>query len=366
MTIKKIDNGIYFIRVRARIDGKIISKEAKKACKLEEAKKLEIEFQYELSQQKTTTKTEGTFKTFGEVIDYYLKYSNAKLDKFQFLFKNLKNSLGGIRINELSDSFEKFLYNIKHNHSEHTGKPLSINTVSHYIRYSKIACNFAFNRDKIHKNPLTIFHLLPDDPRERVLSDNERLTLLNILREKGSYLYWATYFSLTNPIRIEDLFRLKRQNLDMIKPWVHFYPQKTSRKKPRETCLPFLDKELKNYFISILPANSPYLFPKLKDSKIISDRMTRYGIRTHWHSMLEEAGIKDFRWHDLKHCAITSLLDNGYTERDLMNLGIQYDQKMINRYYKKDANKVLEKFKMNGETISGQQSSNNTISMRLS
>ena len=66
--------------------------------------------------------------------------------------------------------------------------------------------------------------------------------------------------------------------------------------------------------------------------------------------MLEEARIDDFHWHDLKHCAITWMLDNGYTERDLRNLGIQYSPAMINRYYHTDAAKVLSKWKTAPDT----------------
>ena len=37
------------------------------------------------------------------------------------------------------------------------------------------------------------------------------------------------------------------------------------------------------------------------------------------------------------------MLDTGYTERDLRNLGIQYSPAMINRYYHTDAGKVPHK-----------------------
>ncbi len=45
-------------------------------------------------------------------------------------------------------------------------------------------------------------------------------------------------------------------------------------------------------------------------------------------------------WHDLKHCSITWMLDNGFSELDLKNLGIQYNAQMIARYYHRDADKA--------------------------
>jgi integrase len=67
--------------------------------------------------------------------------------------------------------------------------------------------------------------------------------------------------------------------------------------------------------------------------------------KKHWHLILAAANVEDFRWHDLKHCAITWMLDNGFSERDLKNLGIQYSPAMIDRYYHADASKVSSKWR---------------------
>jgi hypothetical protein len=67
--------------------------------------------------------------------------------------------------------------------------------------------------------------------------------------------------------------------------------------------------------------------------------------KKHWRLILIAANVEDFRWDDLKHCAITWMVDNGYSERDLKNLEIQYSPAMVDRYYHADANRVLSKWR---------------------
>jgi integrase len=77
----------------------------------------------------------------------------------------------------------------------------------------------------------------------------------------------------------------------------------------------------------------------------MKSRISLSDFKNHWHAVLREAGITGFTWHDLKHCAITWMLDNGYSERDLKNLGIQYSRSLIDRYYHHDAVKVVVKWR---------------------
>jgi len=80
-----------------------------------------------------------------------------------------------------------------------------------------------------------------------------------------------------------------------------------------------------------------YLFPSPFGCAVVGNNR-RYD--KEWQRILDEADVKDFRWHDLKHVALTYLLDNGYTERDLMQCGIQYTREMVDHYYHHDAEKA--------------------------
>ena len=85
-------------------------------------------------------------------------------------------------------------------------------------------------RGLITSDPLAVFKKMTEEPRDRVLSEDERERLLSVLRLRNSYLYFPVVFSLKNPIRKGDLIALKRENLDMFRPWVHFYLNKTRKK----------------------------------------------------------------------------------------------------------------------------------------
>ena len=89
-----------------------------------------------------------------------------------------------------------------------------------------------------------------------------------------------------------------------------------------------------------LSAECEFLFPRF-----VNGEYTDLGdFKNHWHTILKEARIEDFRWHDLKHCAITFMIDAGYTTLDLKILGIQFSAEMVERYYNFSAKKVIGKY----------------------
>jgi integrase len=261
-------------------------------------------------------------------------------------FHALKKDIGSVNISVLGNKFDEYLQILKREKSPMTKRQRKPATINRYISCAKMVCNFAIKNELLSKNPMVRFSKDTEEERDRVLSDAERLRLLNTLEHNNSYLYWPVYFSLKNPIRKGDLFSLTKENLDMFKPWVHFYARKTRRRRFRETCLPFIDEKLMHYF-NTLPADCDLLFPNIEKGEYKKP----IDFRKHWSNILEEAKIENFRFHDLKHCAITWMLDAGYSERGLKNLGIQFSDKMIDRYYKHDANKVLEQWKKSDECV---------------
>jgi integrase len=306
----------------------------------QEAQKVETRLREELVKGKKPRSLK--IGTFGEALTYYRDNTDADLTRVQTYFNRLIRELGAIPLHILTERFSSYWKLLKEVRGERSGERLSNATRNRLLMYGKVALNFCFKRGMIQNNPLVCFEKLPEKGRDRILTPEEAKRILEVMENSGSYLYWPFYFSLRNPIRRGDLEKLTRDNLNWFKPWVHFYPSKTRNRKSRETCLPFIDAPILNYFKS-LPVSCNLLFPRKIDNE--GNVFDLGDFKKHWREILTAAKVEDFRWHDLKHCAITWMLDSGYSERDLKNLGIQYSPTMIDRYYHADANKVLTKWK---------------------
>jgi integrase len=339
MSILNLCPNRWLVRVRTRREGKILCRKNVVCGSRQEAQKVETALFGELAEG-GKEKSSLTIRNFGEALAYFRQHSDADFRKVDTYLNRLVRDLGPVSLSRLTERFSEYWKLLREERAVRSGKALSPITRNHLLALGKTALNFCLKRGLIERNPLACFEKVPEQGRDRVLSDEESGRLLAIMKRRGSYLYWPLYFSLKNPIRVGDLRCLTRENLDWFKPWIHFYPSKTRARKQRETCLPFIDEPLLKYLKTV--PDGGRLFPRIDKN---GGRYPLGDFKNHWKSILAEAGINDFRWHDLKHCAITWILDGGYTERDLKNLGIQYAPAMIDRYYHADASKVLSKWK---------------------
>jgi integrase len=341
MSVSKISLNVYAVRVRKNINGKTTGLRSTITGTMLDAKKEEIRLSEELEARIVSSLKSNKISTFGDVLKYYLENCDVDTTKAKCHYDRMLKDLGNVPVYQLSDRFTTYWRLLKTERSKKTGRLLSDVSKNRLLMYGKIALNFCVRRGLIERNPLLCFDNYDEPGRDRILSQDEILRITNVMKLRKSYLLEAFMFSLRNPIRIDDLRNLTRENIDYFRPWIHFFASKTKKRRNRETCLINLDEDTLNYFRNI-PNDCPWLFYR-QDGKGNFHKIGN--IHEQWHSILEESGISDVHWHDLKHCAITSMLDNGYSFLDLENLGIQFDTEMIKRYYHFDAGKVLLKQK---------------------
>ena len=54
--------------------------------------------------------------------------------------------------------------------------------------------------------------------------------------------------------------------------------------------------------------------------------------RTAWRTLTKKAGLPGFRFHDLRHCAITSLAESGASDSTTMAIAGHVSRRMLERY----------------------------------
>jgi integrase len=91
--------------------------------------------------------------------------------------------------------------------------------------------------------------------------------------------------------------------------------------------------------------SSHYVFaafvPKFTFSgkKVIDYNVTKFDPKRHlnswrsaWRTLTKRAGLEGFRFHDLRHCAITQLAENGTSDSTIMAIAGHVSRRMLERY----------------------------------
>ncbi len=168
----------------------------------------------------------------------------------------------------------------------------------------------------------------PKEPRGRVryLSSEERHALLEACKQSSSsYLYPIVILGLSTGMRQMEILNLKWKDIDLEKGIIILHETKNDERR----CVPLAGHALE--LIKQLSATrkniSPFLFPSNKLSK-----NKPYNIRSPWENAVKMAGIKDFRFHDLRHDFASQLLASGASLAQLSEVLGHKTLQMIKRY----------------------------------
>lgn len=188
----------------------------------------------------------------------------------QWTYNRIRRELAGIIGTAWVQKYNRYLDTL-----QAEGK--AVNTISNHMAAIHHVLNVAYKRRMIDDKPIREAEI-KRVYRKRVLSEDERKRLENVMLECKSHLYWSVRFSELRPIRKNDLWSLTRENLILfgdVPPHIRFRAQKTSNRTETETCLPLADlPEMLSYFHS-LPAGCPWLFPDNAGRKRTGKRCLR-------------------------------------------------------------------------------------------
>lgn len=189
-------------------------------------------------------------------------------------------------------------------------------TVNRYLNYFRAILMYAYEElGWLDSKPII----------KRVKDSPQRLkyfTLEDIKKLQAAlppHLKKPFIFSLLTGVRMSNCFNLKWDDIKEDQIAI----DGTETKNGRSLCVP-LNKKCRELLESI-KKESPYVFT------YAGKKLSRAS-NTGWYNALNKAGLKGFRWHDIRHTWATHHVENGTPLHTLQHLGGWSDFNIVNRY----------------------------------
>jgi len=329
MAISKIGQNLWKIKISVRVKGKdypVTKQETFYGSKTEaEQRKSEM-----IKEIRSGNSSLTTLKTFAELLELYVLKKGASFGKGQHVKVDfLKRELGHVQLTHFPERFEQFLLLTKQTTHVRKGEIVfkSSSTINRHIKIVRAAYNVAVNLEKVERNPITVtrFPIEEEKPRDRYLTEEEETTFFEKIKEHRPYLLPIVQYSLLVPCRRGELNFAKKEQYNPFTNTIYIPDSKAgvAIHKPVPECMT-------EYFKNI-PDDCEYLFYRETGSDI-----KKYSPVGNFDSAfsycLKKAGIKDFRFHDLRHKAVTTLIENGNNEHMVADVAGWKSTKMLKNY----------------------------------
>ena len=240
-------------------------------------------------------KNKNDYITLGQLRDWYLDLSEIKQKRsykdIRLCLNNCVNRIGNIQASQLKTlNVEKFRQSRLSEISIRKGKPVLPSTINRDVANFRAMLNKAVDYSLIESNPIgRIKQLEENNIRERVLNPEEFELLLYHCPD---HLKGPVLIGFYIPMRQGEIFQLTWDKVDILRKYIRL-GQETKNKTGR--VIPLHPKILDYLNRLPRPIHGGYIFEK------------RWYDRHAFDKAVQNAGIVDFRFHDLRHCAINNL-----------------------------------------------------------
>jgi integrase len=272
--------------------------------------------------------------TFNEAADSFLAYSKSRRKTFKNdaqIVGRLKTFFGNRTLESLNpDIVEAFITQRREKGScRSKGKALTGTTLNWDIGTLKSILNRAVLNGLIEKNPIRGVRKFKEIPRDRVLEPEEYQRLLEVCQPHARSMIQLAYVT---GMRRGEILGLRWDQVDLQKKIIILEAADTKTQEKREVPLSNLLVELFKRTPKTL--GCAYVFA-YNGQRIKS-------IKTTFGKACREAGIKDFRFHDLRHCAVTNLRKAGVSDSVIMSISGHKTYAMFKRYNRIDRSDRLD------------------------
>ena len=246
---------------------------------------------------RTIRKNKNTIITLGSLREWYLDLSEVKQRRsFSSIKKCLRicvEGIGDITVSQLSKNrLELFRKKRLTEISKRKGRTVKPSTVNRDVSNLRAMLNKALEHAKIEINPIGRIKLLEENNvRERVLSQDEFESLyLHCPPSLKGIVLIGFYL----PMRQAEILNLTWKEIDLKMRFIRLGGERTKNKIGRN--IPLNPRIIEFLRACPRPIDGGYVFG---DSRRFN--------RKAYNKAVIAAGIVDFTFHDLRHCAINNL-----------------------------------------------------------
>lgn len=199
---------------------------------------------------------------------------------------------------------------------------ISPSTINRNINALKACLQFGVEKGYLNLHPLTGIKRLSVDVenRDRHLTPNEEKRLRGALKSTSKRLRSMVLLSMNTGIRQGELFSLEWMSVTEGTLAVE-----SGKSKSRRTRRIPLNKEARSVLDNWGRMESGLVFPSHSDKQLTS-------VRKSWNTVLKNAKINNFRWHDLRHHFASKLVMAAVPLNTVRELLGHSDIKMTLRY----------------------------------
>jgi integrase len=198
-------------------------------------------------------------------------------------------------------------------------KETSAANANHYLKFIKALFNRSIDWGWVDSSPVKMRPFPAPKARVRFLAEDE---LVRLMRELPHHLQVMAEFSVLTGLRMSNVTGLRWDRIDMQRRilWV----PSTDYKSGKDHGIPLGDRALQ-ILEGERKQNSQWVFT-YRGYPVQNTNTAA------WQKALARAGIRDFRWHDLRHTFASYHAMNGTPLLTLKHLGGWQTLEMVNRY----------------------------------
>ncbi len=323
------DDGAMSYRVKVRLKGHPVATGT--FHRLTDAKRWAQSTEAAIREGRYFKTAEAKRHTLGDLVDRYIsevlptKPKNSSNTKQHLNW--WKSQLGAYPLSDISPALIVQCRNALLGTTTRRGTKMANGTVVRYMASLSHAFSLAARDWQwIDDSPMRKVSK-PKEPRgrERFLSDDERIALLRACQASTSkFLYLVVVLALSTGMRRGEIMTLRWPQVDIPRGRILLYATKndTSRAVP----LTGLALNMMNDLTKIRRIDTDLVFPgSAKEIKPVD-------LTKPWTTALDHAGLKNFRFHDLRHSAASYLAMNGATTIEIAAVLGHKTLQMVKRY----------------------------------